>query len=301
MKRRLGTLLLLGWFILGWSAASWSVAGGVEITWQDITGWTPAGEAVTYPAEKLWEVIDGAAEQYLSYGVQGLSTCDLAQGDLLVTVSIYDMGSRLNAFGIFGSERSEPDTINTIGSAASLAPPYQALMWKEEYYVKVEVYQGKLDEDTARELLSVLADRLPGSTQAPPELHLLPKQWLVAGSGGYTASGYLGLGELNHCLHARYELADGKEYRVFVLLPESRKSITAIWQELILAWEPATNTTDLALYRKIPYQGVVGVFLTQRGILGVADAESVEEMVSAVGELGVAPIPRNSALGTTGR
>ena len=111
MKRRLGTLLLLGWFILGWSAASWSVASGVEITWQDITGWTPAGEPATYPAEKLWEVIDGAAEQYLSYDVQGLSTCDLGQGDLLVTVSIYDMGSRLNAFGIYGSERSEPDTI----------------------------------------------------------------------------------------------------------------------------------------------------------------------------------------------
>jgi len=291
-------------------AVSGTAPAAANIAFTEIPGWQLAAEPVAYPPDKLWEVINGAAEQYLAYGVQELLTCDLAADDIQVTVNLYDMGSPLNAYGIYGTERSSHEDTVQNSTAVSLAPPYQALLLKDRYYVKVEAYQGKLTKDNSILLLSALASRLPGSTDIPREIQQLPSQGLIEGSATYTATGYLGLDELNRSVHAKYKLVQkieegtepGKEsekahakdsekdYEVFMIYPGPEESPTTIWQNLSGRWKRLENSAGPSLMREIPYRGIVGVFLTTEGIVGIAGAETAQEMMKVFAQLGVTPV-----------
>ena len=61
----------------------------------DVAGWKPEGGAKIYDSESLWEYINGAAELFLAYGFQELRVRDLGSGELVMTVSIYDLTGRL--------------------------------------------------------------------------------------------------------------------------------------------------------------------------------------------------------------
>ena len=82
------------------------VTGGLSSAagFPDIDGWQPAGEVRTYDASNLWEYINGAADAFMMYGFEQLQVRDVSAGGVTVTANIYDMGTPLNAFGIYRAE-----------------------------------------------------------------------------------------------------------------------------------------------------------------------------------------------------
>ena len=146
----------------------------------EIEGWRPETEVTSYDASSLWEFINGAAETFMQYGFQGLETAELSRDGTVVAVSIYDMGSALNAYGIYRSEFPDGAKPLAIGAQAMVSPPYQALMAKDRFYVKVDVYDGAMDGAAGRAMLETIAASLPGSDGMPDEFAALPKK----GPGG---------------------------------------------------------------------------------------------------------------------
>ncbi len=81
----------------------------------DLLDALPAGLAVMTPAERfdsanLYEKINGQAELYLSAGFVGLTSQRLVatdQPELWLEVFVYDMGTGLNAFAVYSSQRRE--------------------------------------------------------------------------------------------------------------------------------------------------------------------------------------------------
>ena len=72
------------------------------------TDWHRRGPVEEYPADRLNEKINGGDIEFLSRGCLGLawsSYVNKAQEDLLISVSIYDMGHRENAKKIYESVR----------------------------------------------------------------------------------------------------------------------------------------------------------------------------------------------------
>ncbi|MEJ2628983.1 MAG: hypothetical protein P8078_10545, partial [bacterium] len=70
-----------------------------------LPGWQQVGEVKMYHSDNLWEYINGAADHFISYGFEELTYGDISKDELTVTVNVYDMGSVLNAFGIYTSEK----------------------------------------------------------------------------------------------------------------------------------------------------------------------------------------------------
>lgn len=68
-------------------------------------GWTAVDQEYRYGREDLWEYINGAAELFLTYRFRDLVVADFEQGDGALTISLYDMGSPLDAFGIYETEK----------------------------------------------------------------------------------------------------------------------------------------------------------------------------------------------------
>ena len=75
----------------------------------------------------------------------------------MVTVDYYDMGTTLNAFGVYVRERPDPCMEIPGATEALISPPYQALLLKGSRYVKVNVFEGELSETTGRTLLTAIA------------------------------------------------------------------------------------------------------------------------------------------------
>ncbi len=243
-----------------------------------VEGWTLAGEVTVKSPDNLWEYNNGAAEAFLAYGFQGLSYADLKAGELVVTVEIYDMGSPINAYGIYTTERSSDAQRMDIGAEAALALPYQCLLLKDRHYVKLNLYQGELNREKASALLEALVAALPGKDGWPAELGLLPEKGQVPGSVGYTREAYLGMSVLTNSVHAEYEGGE-KPFQRFTILAGSADQRRAAWDRLAAKWTAAELKGEPLLWKEIPYQGITGVILTDKGIFGVSSCADEKEMM----------------------
>lgn len=242
-----------------------------------VEGWSQAGEVLTYDADTLWEYINGAAELFVEFGVQTCRAADMVAGDVTVTVELYDMGTPLNAFGVY--EREKPgDDISVPGAVAGLvSAPYQALLLKGGTYVKVNTFEGELTEEAGLQLLEALAAALPGGTTPPSELALLPSEGKVEGSEGYKPQAFLGQADLTDCLYAEYSLAGEESWQGFVVLPDAA---TSVWDGLSETWESLDHNGQTVFFTEVPYSGFVGIMRRGDTVFGVAEAQDQAQMLT---------------------
>jgi hypothetical protein len=241
-----------------------------------VEGWTQVGEVLIYDADTLWEYINGAAELFVSYDVRSCSTTDLSSGDLTVTVDLYDMGTRLNAYGVFEREASGESVEVADAVAALVSPPYQALLLKGSTYAKVNVFEGELTLEAGQELLEGLAAALPGENTHPPEFQLLPLVGRVAGTESYQAEAFLGLTELTDCVFAEYVQEGEDNWQGFFVVPEAAQGV---WDGLVGEWSSVEAGGQEVLFREVPYRGLVGVTWTDDGLFGVSGAADQEALL----------------------
>jgi hypothetical protein len=248
-------------------------------------GWTPAGEVLTFGRGELWEYINGAADAFLSYGFREVRVRDLSSGELTVSVAVYDMGTPLNAFGMYRSERPPEEPPLTAGAEATVLAPYQCLLLKDAYYVKVDVLEGRLSAETGESFVRGLAAALPGQDGLPDAVRALPAEGRVPGSEGFARESYLGLSDLRRCVHAAYRDEAGEEYPAFLLVPGSDETPDDVWARLGERWRPIDREGLPILYREVPYRGLAGVIRGRRGILGTAGAPDRETLLARLERL----------------
>jgi Family of unknown function (DUF6599) len=245
-------------------------------------GWTAVDEEYRFDRENLWEYINGAAELFLSYGFRELIVLDVEQGDSGLTVSVYDMGRPLNAFGVFEREKpADGDELAGIGAAAVLQPPYRGLLLKDRYYIKLEVGGGDVSSELLEQALRDVAAGLPGSDELPSQLAALPELDREPGTVAFAGRDYLGLSDLRNCLHATYKKADGTDYQLFVMKPGQSfiKGVDRKWTS------EDRPDGELLIWRKVPYSGVVVMLGDKEQLLGVAGMENYEAAVDLLESL----------------
>ena len=249
-----------------------------EINFSQIKNWSSADTVDYYDASNLWEYINGAADLFYTYGFQNLQSCELSSDDVEVVVDVYNMGTRLNAFGMYKTERGEQNDLLNIGVETVITSPHQSLMLKDIFYVKLNVYEGELKEGINKDLLQSISEILPGSNKYPSEFNLLPAENKVKNSEHFAKESYLGLSELTNCLYADYKQND-KEYQYFIIIPALEATYDHIRNKFSEKWKLIESESVEVLYKKIPYSGIVGITKTKKGILGVTNCETVDQAV----------------------
>jgi uncharacterized protein DUF6599 len=250
-----------------------------------IDGWAKSGKLESFNSTTLFNAINGAAPQYISYGFEALGVQDYTREKLTATVSIYDMKLPINAFGIFSHEQPPKAETFSAGARAVAWAPYQCLMLKDRFYVKIQATKGKLALADCEVLMNALAAGLPGSDQLPAQLSILPKPGQLAGMTRYTKQSYLGLSELNNCLHSKYKTASGQEYSIFTILTEEGKSAADIWAALAKKYEKVPGTKTAFLTKDVPYTGRLVIGLHQAKLIGVVGFEKPEAALAELKRL----------------
>jgi hypothetical protein len=173
-----------------------------------VPGWTLAEETTEYDPVTLYEYLNGGAEGYLAYGFQRLAHARFALGAddaSSVAVDVYDMGSKLGAFGIFSSGRHR-DAVPRDWGAEGYRSGEIAAAWKGRVYV-----HARADEDSASltSVLERLVDRVidaaPGDASPPEILQRLPAEGLVPQTTRYVAEDLLGHAFLPGGVLAHYD------------------------------------------------------------------------------------------------
>ena len=148
----------------------------------------------------LYEYIDGAASAFDDYGFVALAHRYYKKGDVEITVDIYDMGEKLNAFGIYTAEASPH--INSVGvGALSYLGKGILNFFQARYYIKLSAF-GKNDAKPSSILKDIADDiskriEIEGGKCLPSVLRLLPPNKQVPQSSAYKKREPLGFAFLS--------------------------------------------------------------------------------------------------------
>jgi hypothetical protein len=175
--------------------------------------------------DNLFEYIDGAADEYLSYGFKKVVTADYAVGpdSSSVTVEIYRMESPLLAFGIYAAERSPSEPPADVG-AQGYRGSNVLIFHKGPYYVKITSFD--FANDLGAVLLSIgsaMAGRIAGDLETPARLRCFPEENRVPYSERFIPAGFLGQSFLRNGYRCDYAVGE-KTWQAFLVPCDSDSS-----------------------------------------------------------------------------
>ena len=183
----------------------------VKVAGLTLNGWEIYDKVLQFTAENLYEQINGRAEFYLAYDVMGMTFASFEKGTdngHFIDLSIYDMGTPTNAFGVFSGERTRGVSPIDIGREAYRAGA-NYYIWKGQYYTQI-VASDTTDEfqriglDLARKATDFLLD----SGEPVWGLNALPQVDRVTGSVKYFLVNAMSLDFMRNTYVAQYNKGD---------------------------------------------------------------------------------------------
>jgi hypothetical protein len=170
-----------------------------------VAGWARSAQIQLFSPADLWEYIDGAAEQYLSYGVQDVATAKYTNtSGTVVGVDIYRMADSVNAFGIYRQElspKARPVAIGVEGRAGSSSLKF----WSGSFYVKLTASPAGGQQPELQALGAAIAKGLDAAGGMPAQLNWFPVAGLVPDSIRFVPADALGQSAFTNAFEAKYE------------------------------------------------------------------------------------------------
>ena len=187
----------------------------------EVAGWTRGEEIRFFDEDTLYDLINGAMENFLIYGFEKVVTVDYdnAEHDSPIVVELYQMESPRAAFGIYASERNPRSTFKPIGAEGYVGGT--ALnFWAGNYYAKMTVFQESEALQRAMENLANALSRKIGNAGAAalPEIALFPIENLVPNTVRFLAQDVLGQRYFTSGFEATYRTGNS-ESKLVIALP----------------------------------------------------------------------------------
>ncbi|MFT5090482.1 MAG: hypothetical protein ACI8PG_004862, partial [Planctomycetota bacterium] len=217
-------------------SADGRVAGEAEAVIGNLQGlesaeWSELGAVESFTAETLYEKINGRAEQYLAYDVEGMEFVALvAQDGVFIDVFVYDMGAVKNAFGIYAVERPEDATVEELGRQGYRVES-SYFFWKGNYYA--QIIASDISEEVrlaAAAIARKVEERLKGSGAEVWGLQAFPLEDRVAVQ--YYKLNALSLDFLRETYTAQYQ-RDGEEWTAFIAQHEGEEQAAATMEQYL--------------------------------------------------------------------
>jgi hypothetical protein len=242
----------------------------------EIKGWTLTVSERVYGPTDLWDIIDGAADTYLSYSFLDLYLADYKNdAGINVRVELYRHNTFENTFGIYTAERSPDYHFIDIGSQGYIEEGVLNFLCGY-YYVKIN--SGNKGADVQRSLIEIarsIDKELVQGKNWPEILQHFPSGE-IAYSERYIAENFLGFEFLHSAFTADYN-KDGEEFQIFLIRTDKPEEVNEMLSKYLDFTKQTCEISD-GLYKiHDPYNGDIDVILKgnmMAGIIG-CDAESI--------------------------
>ena len=174
-----------------------------------INGWN-LDEKLQFNPDNLYDHIDGDSDSFLSFGFKGLDVFYYKKGKRELIVEIYDMGSPLNALGVFRSRMGIPSCPCKYGLESEVSEN-EIVFIKGKYYVKLytyDVWKG-IERDLDMFAKNILK-RINTPLEYPEEFKRFPVKNLVPCSFAYYPENYLNIKGFKNVYEAVYRFKTSK-------------------------------------------------------------------------------------------
>lgn len=230
------------------------------------------GETVYTPGN-LWDIIDGAADSYLSYDFEDLHLADYSRGGVIVHVELYRHGSQENAFGIYSSERSPDYRFINLGTEGYTGQGILNFL-SGIYYVKIYSTSGETHlQESLLQIAREVERALDQDRKWPVELDFFPAPGKLPRTERYIARDFLGFDFLHSAFTASYY--HGEEFQLFLIHGKEPGEIKDMLEKYIaFTGQQVDLAAEGSFVIRDPYNGdiLVGVRGNRLcGVLGCSD------------------------------
>lgn len=254
----------------------------------DIAGWQKKGAAETYSPENLYQYIDGAAENFLSYDFKQLAVQNYAndQGQAL-SAEIYFHGTTENAFGIYSSEKPTIGNYFELGSQGYAETGILNFLCSA-YYVKLSGFElGQDNQGILATLGRAMVSKINAKVALPEILKAFPGAGKIPNSERFILNNFLGHAFLHAAYVADYQV-EGQNFQLFIISAGSEKEARIMLEKYAaLAKEKAQhNIQPGGLTINDPYNGPIQIFWRGKFICGSSGQnDSSAEYLSTLSNL----------------
>jgi hypothetical protein len=255
-------------------------------TISEMPGWQMTDNPYSYGPQNLYKYINGEAESFIAYGfvsMKGAVYSPESDKNSFITVDIYNMGTKLNAFGMFQAKRG-PETSSSKIGAASFGKDGYFVFYKQNYYVEILSFVSN-DQWAKKHIVIArkVAERIQGDSSPPHELSYFSESGRIAGSQKYVRGGILGHAFLDRGLICNYRI-DGEITSAFVAFFPSREVASRsfeAYKDFLQGsgqeWVALDKFGERAFASKEPYHKSILVAQDGPFVVGVYDLSTAEE------------------------
>jgi hypothetical protein len=238
----------------------------------EINGWKLTANERVYMPSDLWDLIDGAADTYLSYSFFDLHLADYENNaGINVRVELYRHSTFNNSFGIYTAERSPDYNFIDIGSQGYLEEG--ALNFLCGYYY-VKITTGSQGDDAQNSLLEIAKQidiQLNQEKNWPGIFQVFPPDALPY-SDHYIAENFLGFDFLHSAFIADYN-KDGKDFQVFIIKTDDPETVREMLEKYLKFAKQNDSVSDGIFKIHDPYNGDIEVILKGNTLAGIVNCE----------------------------
>lgn len=170
-----------------------------------VSGWKMKAEQRVYDASDLWELINGAADIFLSYSFQDLHIAEYTSKNKIIRVELYRHLTAADTYGIYSAERMPDYPQVQMGSQGYKSQGVLNFL-AGNYYVKV---MSAGVEEADENAIALIAEKVNASLAQPvglPELlQVFPDEGKVLLSDTYIAQNFMGFSFFRNVFSVKYE------------------------------------------------------------------------------------------------
>ena len=238
----------------------------------EIEGWKLTSSDRVYGPSDLWDIIDGAADTYLSYNFLDLHIADYGNdAGISVRVELYRHSTLDNTFGIYSAERSPDYHFINIGSQGYLEEGVLNFLCGY-YYVKIaSLNHGDEVQNSLIEIAEGIEKKLSQEKNWPVIFQLFPAGAL-AYSERYVSENFLGFEFLHSAFTADYSI-EGEEFQVFIIKTENPEGVREMLLKYLSFAKQDNQILDGCFTIHDPYNGDIDVILKGNILVGIINCD----------------------------
>ena len=211
----------------------------------EVPGWKMKQEQRVYNSGDLWELIDGAADIFLSYYFEDLHIAEYTNKDQIIRVELYKHKTIEDTYGIYTAERMPDYPQVSIGSQGYKSQGVLNFM-AGNYYVKV-MSAGVIeaDENTIAMVAQKVNEKLAQRRHARSS-QLFPEEGKVYLSDTYIAQNFLGYSFFR--MPFQPGMINQSEFQLFVIRLTPEEITKMLGQYLVMMKEDKVQQVGRTLY-----------------------------------------------------
>ena len=172
---------------------------------KQLGGLTRTSPIKEYPADSLYNYLDGAADEYIAYGIIKVISSEYAKDDFNCSIDLFDFSDKLGAFGIYAKRRLPTDNYIDLGTESLIGNSY-VYYFKDRFFMTVNTYGRGLPElGLLSDLAAAVDSVLPGDGTYPDQIMVFPQKRLVTHSEKFYPHGLESFAAPESCFTADYK------------------------------------------------------------------------------------------------